>query len=155
MFMTRSLNLTPDNRTTWQTHIHRHTDTAWRQAAAKTTHPWLVVCRDGPISPWYQPISIRYKYFWPKISAISISISFTAALFSLGLLIIFHYRHAAKSSMTSMLILNSRFGHSNVTSCIFTFTQLSVFKLTLKVRKKCVKISKNYRYFTYYVCLLL
>jgi len=46
--------------------------------------------RGGSISPW--PISVRYRhcryrYFWPKISAISISISFTAALF--GLLIYF------------------------------------------------------------------
>jgi len=37
--------------------------------------------RAGSISPL--PISIRYRYFWPKISAISISISLTAAHFGL------------------------------------------------------------------------
>ena len=37
--------------------------------------------RGGLISPW--PISIRCRYFWPKISAISISISFTAVVFVL------------------------------------------------------------------------
>jgi len=47
------------------------------------------------------PVSIRYRYFWPKISAISISISFTAVLF--GLLIYFII--ASKKKMNDVNVI--------------------------------------------------
>jgi len=50
-------------------------------APAREVYRMPVVIRSGSIS--HLLISIRYRYFRPKISAISISISFTAALFGL------------------------------------------------------------------------
>jgi len=60
--------------------------------------------RGGLILPL--PISIRYRYFSPNISVISISISFTAVRFGLLIYLII----VGKVSMMSVLFLNFHFG---------------------------------------------
>jgi len=100
----------------------------------------------------------RYRYFWPKISAISIS--FTAVLF--GLLIYFIIVSEVVDDVIVIAQVPFWTGRdvmrcNDVSYCktgcpillISVFTDvIFVFKLTLKSRKKYDKISKNYRYFT-------
>ena len=73
-------------------------------APAREVYRMPVVIRSGSIS--HLLISIRYRYFRPKISAISISISFTAALF--GLLTYFIITSNVVNDV--MLFLDFRFG---------------------------------------------
>ena len=92
------------------------------------------------------PLPISIRYLWFKISVLSISISFTAALF--WLTHIFHYRYKIVSDVSIIPKLSFRTSR-NVTKCNKPksgIIHIIVFKLTLKNEKQYDKISISYRY---------